>query len=141
MMRLERSATSANTVALSAGSGGDCVAGMLLVLSVAKHAVCADRTLQAPIVVEQVQVCHRLAHGEEELVRVELAAKQRIEHVRRGPGRLAGFVQLGKPQAVMLLELRDPLPPTPERQAGATEPEPSRRPAGVAPFRAGGRPR
>src|SRR5258708_16536249 len=123
MMRVERSATSANTVALSAGSGGDCVAGMLLVLSVAKHAVCADRTLQAPIVVEQVQVCHRLAHGEEELVRVELAAKQRIEHVRRGPGRLAGFVQLGKPQAVMLLALRDPLAQTPARKALRMEAE------------------
>src|SRR3989449_3348261 len=86
-MRRERSATSANTLALSAGSGGDCVAGMALVLSVANHAVGADRMLQAPIVVEQMQVRHCLAHGEEQLMRVELAAKQRIEHVRRGLGR------------------------------------------------------
>src|SRR5258708_20570919 len=135
MMRVERYAPSATTLAVAAGWGGDCVAGMLLVLSVAKPAVCADRTLQAPIVVEQVQVCHRLAHGEEELVRVELAAKQRIEHVRRGPGRLAGFVQLGKPQAVMLLELRDPLAQTPERQAVPRGRERGRGPSAVAPYR------
>src|SRR5205814_1764665 len=101
MMRLERCATSANILAPSARSGGDCV--MLLALSVANHAVGADRMLQAPIVVEQMQVRHRLAHGEEKLMCVELAAKQRIEHVRRGLGRLASFMQLGEAQAVMLL--------------------------------------
>src|SRR6267154_844790 len=103
MMRPERSATSANTLSLSAVSGCDCVSGMSLGCSLANHAVGADRMLQAPIVVEPMQVRHCLAHGEEELMRVELAAKQRIEHVRRGPRRLAGFMQLGKAQAVMLL--------------------------------------
>src|SRR5436309_1807627 len=74
-----------------------------LVFGVANHAIGADGTLQAPVVMEKVQMSHRLAHGEEKLMRVELAAKQRIEHVRRGPGRTAGFMQLGQAQAVMLL--------------------------------------
>src|SRR3979411_1153213 len=107
MMRPERSATSANTLALSAEAGGVCVVGWSHVLSEANHAVGADRMLQAPIVVEQMQVRHCLAYGEEQLMRVELAAKQRIEHVRGRLGRVAGFMQLGKAQAVMLLELRD----------------------------------
>src|SRR6267143_3382527 len=114
--RLERSATSANTLALWAESGGDCVAGMSLALSVANHAIGADRTLQAPLEMEKMEVSHRLAHGEEKLVRVELAAKQRIEHVRRRFGRLANLVQLREPQAVVLLELRDALAQTPEGQ-------------------------
>src|SRR6266852_4554132 len=87
--RLERSATSANTLALRAGSGRDCVAGISLVLSVANHAIRADRSFQAAIVVEKVQMSHRLAHGEEQLMRVELAAKQGIEDVCRSPGRIA----------------------------------------------------
>src|SRR6267143_5152901 len=78
--RLERSATSANTLALWAGSGEDCVAGMSLALGVANHAIGADRTLQAPVEMKEVEVGHRLAHGEEKLMRVELAAKQCIEH-------------------------------------------------------------
>src|SRR5467141_1548170 len=68
MRRLERAATSANAFALCAGSGGDCVAGMSLVLGIANHAVGADRTPQAPLGMEQVEVSHRLAHGEEELM-------------------------------------------------------------------------
>src|SRR5258706_5213956 len=114
--RLERSATSANTFALWAGSGEDCVAGMSLALSVANHAICADRTLQAPIAVEKVQMSHRLAHGEEQLMRIELAAKQGIEDVHRSLRRLAGFMELGEAQAVVLLQLRDALAQTPEGQ-------------------------
>src|SRR2546430_17596642 len=91
--------------------------------------------LQAPIDVEQMQVRHCLAHGEEELMRVELAAKQRIEHVRRGLGRLAGFMQLGKAQAVMLLELRDSLAQAPERQGVRGEGVRRRRQARAAPYR------
>src|ERR1700704_1827667 len=116
MSRLERSATSANTLALWAESGGDCVAGISLALSVANHAIGADRTLQAPPEMEKMEVSHRLAHGEEKLMRVELAAKQRIEHVCRGFGRVASFMQFREPQAVVLLELRDALAQTPEGQ-------------------------
>src|SRR6267142_5353100 len=116
MSRPERSATSANTFALWAESGGDCVACMSLALSVANHAIGADRTLQAPLEMEKMKVSHRLAHGEEKLMRVELAAKQRIEHVCRRFGRSASFMQLREPQAVVLLELRDALAQTPERQ-------------------------
>src|SRR6266853_4902564 len=116
MRRLERSATSANTFALWAGSGEDCVAGMSLALSVANDAIRADRTLQAPLEMEKVKVSHRLAHGEEKLMRVELAAKQRIEHVRRRFGRIAGLIELREAKAVVLLELRDALAQTPEGQ-------------------------
>src|SRR5258708_30009881 len=70
MRRLERSATSANTFALWAGSGGDFVSGMSLVLGVANHAVGADLTLQAPLEMEKMEMSHRLAHGEEKLMPV-----------------------------------------------------------------------
>src|SRR6266851_1629917 len=116
MSRLERSATSANTFALRAESCGDCVAAMSLALSVANHAIGADRAPQAPLEMEKMEVSHRLAHGEEKLMRVELAAKQRIEHVCRRFGRIASFMQLREPQAVVLLELRDALAQTPEGQ-------------------------
>src|SRR6266581_4886903 len=135
MRRLERSATSANSLALWAGSGADCVAGMSLVLSVANHAVGADRTLQAPIEMEEVEVGHRLAHGEEKLVRVELASKKRIEHARRRFGSIAGFMQLGEAQAVMLPELRDSLAQAPERQAVRGQREGRRGQSGVAGYR------
>src|SRR6267142_2788497 len=105
MSRPERSATSANTFALWAESGGDRVACMSLALSVANHAIGADRTLQAPLEMEKVKVSHRLAHGEKKLMRVELAAKQRIEHVCRRFGRTAS-----------LMQLRDALAQTPEGQ-------------------------
>src|SRR5712664_272395 len=114
--RLERSATSASTFALWAESGGDCVAGISLALSVANYAIGADRAPQAPLEMEKMEVSHRLAHGEEKLMRVELAAKQRIEHVCRRFGRIASFMQLREPQAVVLLELRDALAQTPEGQ-------------------------
>src|SRR5258706_2411560 len=116
MSRPERSATSANTFALWAESGGDCVACMSLALGVANHAIRADRTRQAPLEMEKVKMSHRLAHGEEKLVRVELAAKQRIEHVRRRFGRIASLVELSEAKAVVLLELRDALAQTPEGQ-------------------------
>src|SRR5258705_337140 len=114
MIRPERSATSANTFALWAESGGDCVACMSLALSVANHPIGADRTLQAPLEMEKMKVSHRLAHGEEKLMRVELAPKQRIEHVCRRFGRIASLMQLREAQAVVLLLLWDapPLQPT-----------------------------
>src|SRR5882672_7320641 len=135
MRRLERSATSANTFALWAGSGEDCVAGMLLGLHVADHPIGADRALQAPLEVEKVEVSHRFTHGEEQLMRVELAAKQRIEHVRGRPGRIADFMELGKPQAMMLLELRDALAQAPEGQPVRGQRERRRRQPGVAGYR------
>src|SRR6266850_84823 len=99
MSRPERSATSANTFALWAESGGDRVACMSLALSVANHAIGADRTLQAPLEMEKVQVSHSLAHGEKKLMRVELAAKQRIEHVCRRFERTASLMQLREAHA------------------------------------------
>src|SRR6267378_48953 len=79
-------------------------------------AIGADRAPQAPLEMEKMEVSHRLAHGEKKLMRVELAAKQRIEHVCRRFGRIASFMQLREPQAVVLLELRDALAQTPEGQ-------------------------
>src|SRR5258708_13099293 len=128
MSRPERSATSANTFALWAESGGDCAACMSLALSVANHPIGADRTLQAPFELEKVKVSHRLAHGEEELMRVELAAKQRIEHVRRRFGRIASLMQLREAQAVVLLELRNALAQTPEGPPLPWHPHPHSRP-------------
>src|SRR6267142_1661206 len=78
MSRPERSATSANTFALWAESGGDCAACMSLALGVANHAIRADRTLQAPLEMEKVKVSHRLAHGEILFLRVGLAPKHSI---------------------------------------------------------------
>src|SRR5882672_8270138 len=101
--RLERSAISANTFVLWAGSGEDCVAGMSLALSVANHVIRADRTLQAFLEMEKVKVSYRLAYGEKKLMRVELAAKQRIEYVCRRFGRIASLMQLREAQAVVLL--------------------------------------
>src|SRR5882762_9756399 len=114
--RLERSATSASTFALWAELGGDCVAGISLALSVANYAIGADRTLQAPLEMEKVKVSHRLAHREKKLMRVELAAKQRIEHVRGRLWHIASLMQLREAKAVVLLELRNALAQTLEGQ-------------------------
>src|SRR5690349_15867877 len=102
-MREERSATSCAIFASSAVSAGS--AGCI-----AHDAIGAGRALHFAGVIEVVQVGYRLAHGEERLVRVQLAAK---EHAQQVSGALRlfpqGVLQLREPRLVVLLELRHAL--------------------------------
>jgi hypothetical protein len=59
----------------------------------------------------------RLAHREERLVVVELAPEERADDVGRGLRLAAHVLELAEPQAVVLLELRDPLAHAAERQS------------------------
>src|SRR4051795_11575284 len=81
----ERSATSAKTRAASAGSGvGCCCADMLSGLRIADDAVGSYAARETAVGVQVVQVGHRLAHREEDLVRVERAAEQGPEDIGGG---------------------------------------------------------
>src|SRR5690242_13110175 len=77
---------------------------------VAHDAVFADAASCASRIVQVMQVRDRLAHGEEGLVRVELAAKQHAEQLA-GALRLALELarELLQPLRVVRLELRHPL--------------------------------
>src|SRR5690242_4171662 len=73
-MREERSATSCailESSAVSAGSAG----------CIAHDAIGAERALGFAGVIKVVQVGYRLAHGEERLVRVELAPEEHRQQV------------------------------------------------------------
>src|SRR5262245_41489809 len=75
-MREARAATSWLTFESSALSG-------LSAGCITHDAIIAQRTLHAPGVVQVVQVGYRLAHGEENRVRVELPPEQHAEQLRR----------------------------------------------------------
>src|SRR5262245_16689792 len=85
----ERSATSCRTRAEASGSGGCVFESMVSPSgwSKSRHAVGADPARQLAVVVQVVQVRDRLAHGEKNLARIELAAEQQLEDFCRATRR------------------------------------------------------
>src|SRR5262245_58072212 len=125
----ERSATSPRIFATSTGSGACSVSIVLILRLLFPAGLCADEPddpvgaggpLDHAIVHQIVQMGNRLAHREERLVVVELAPEQRADHVGRGLRLAADVLELAEAEAMVLLELRDPL-------AHAAEGQPVRR--------------